>query len=209
MSGPGEQAAPPPSGAPADPESESESVPAPPARADGPSGGADPAGRSGSAGPSPPAFADKLNYLFAHVYPRGGRERSNEEVVRLIADRGGPTISATYLYYLRTGQRDNPTKRHLEVLAEAFGVSPAYFFDDALAERVQAELGLLSSLRDSPVLDIQRRSAGVSAGMLRALSVMLDQVRELEHLPPVQDPPPEPGPARPRRRRGRPDDSPQ
>ncbi len=153
-----------------------------------------------------PVFADKLNYLFAHVHPAGSRERSNEEVARLIAERGGPTISATYLYYLRTGQRDNPTKRHLEVLAEAFGVSPAYFFDDAVAERVQAELGLLHSLADSPVLDIQRRSDGVSPGMLRALSVMLDQVRELENLPPVQDPPDAAGQPRPRRRRRRSDD---
>lgn len=199
MTGHQDEASPPPSGPPTDP------PPAPPVPADpGQPAPTDPSPKP--AGPSLPAFADKLNYLFATVHARGSRELSNEDVARLVSERGGPTISATYLYYLRTGQRDNPTKRHLEVLAEAFGVSPAYFFDDAVAERVQAELGLLHALADSPVLDIQRRSDGVSPGMLRALSVMLDQVRELENLPPVQDPPD--AADQPRRRR-RSDDSPQ
>jgi hypothetical protein len=42
-----------------------------------------------------------------------------------------PTDPATYLRQLRKGLRDNPTKRHLEALADFFGVAPIYFFDDA------------------------------------------------------------------------------
>ena len=128
-------------------------------------------------------LATKVNHLFTVVRPANGDEYTFEEVADAIKAQGGPTISATYLWQLRKGLRDNPTKRHLEALAGFFGVPPAYFFDDTEADRINAELALLSALRDAPVRHIALRARGLSARSLEAISDMVDRVRELEGLP--------------------------
>src|SRR6266550_4439777 len=103
-------------------------------------------------------LAAKIDRLFAAVHPRGRGEYTHEEVAEAIRQRGGPTISATYLWQLRKGLRDNPTKKHLEALASFFGVSPAYFFDDEATARIDAELDILAALRDAPVRQIALRA---------------------------------------------------
>ncbi len=133
-------------------------------------------------------LADKLDHLFRSVHPRGRGEYTYAEVAKAIEDRGGPTVSATYIWQLRKGRRDNPTKRHLEALADFFGVRPAYFFDDAEAERTDAQLDLLVALRDAGARQIAARAAGLSAGSIQSLREMVDRLRELEGLP---DPAPE------------------
>ncbi|MEV6605740.1 helix-turn-helix domain-containing protein [Kutzneria sp. NPDC051319] len=128
-------------------------------------------------------LATKVNHLFTAVRQAGGDEYTFDEVAEAIRAQGGPTISATYLWQLRKGLRDNPTKRHLEAIAGFFGVPPAYFFDDEAADRINAELALLSALRDAPVRNIALRARGLSAKSLEAISDMVDRVRELEGLP--------------------------
>ncbi|MFJ1767124.1 XRE family transcriptional regulator [Amycolatopsis sp. NPDC088138] len=128
-------------------------------------------------------LAAKLDHLFGVVRPAGGDEYSFEQVADAIRARGGPTVSATYLWQLRKGLRDNPTKRHLEALAGFFGVPAAYFFDDGEAERIDAELTLLSALREAPVRQIALRARGLSPKSLETISDMVDRVRELEGLP--------------------------
>jgi len=125
-------------------------------------------------------LAEKLNHLFAAVHPAGRGPYSNEEVAAAIQDRAGPSISGTYIWLLRKGQRDNPTKKHLEALAEFFGVPPAYFFDDDTAAQLRAELDLLAALRDASVRDIALRAAELSPDSLDAIRGMIDQVRQLE-----------------------------
>ena len=145
--------------------------------------------------PLAPSLADKLTRLFSTVHPRGRPEYTSEEVAEAISERGGPTISATYIWQLRTGRRDNPTKKHLEALAEFFGVSPAFFFDDAAAARIDAELELLAALREAPVRQVALRASGLSAQSLKAIAEMIDRVRELEGLPDdsMRSTPSEPG----------------
>ncbi|GGM72879.1 XRE family transcriptional regulator [Longimycelium tulufanense] len=128
-------------------------------------------------------LADKLNHLFETVHPAGRGPYSNEEVAAGIRDSGGATISATYIWLLRKGQRDNPTMRHLEALAAFFGVPPAYFFDDETAEDVRAELELLHALRDTGVQKVALRAAGLSPRSLDSIVEMIKRVRELEGLP--------------------------
>ena len=128
-------------------------------------------------------LAQKLDHLFSTVHPGAHGEYSFEEVARALQARGGPTISATYLWQLRKGLRDNPTKRHLEALADFFGVPPAYFFDDAVTARIDAELGLLAALRDASVRQIALRAAGLSPESLGAIAEMVERVRQLEGLP--------------------------
>jgi transcriptional regulator with XRE-family HTH domain len=142
-------------------------------------------------------LAHKLDHLFHTVHPADRGEFSFEEVAEAIRARGGPTISATYLWQLRRGLRDNPTKKHLEALAGFFGVPPAYFFDDAAAERIKEELVMLAALRDASVRQIALRATGLSPESLGAITDMIERVRELEGLPgPMSDRPT-------RRRRGR------
>ncbi|HEY3682481.1 MAG TPA: helix-turn-helix domain-containing protein [Streptosporangiaceae bacterium] len=136
------------------------------------------------------SLAAKVDHLFQTVRPHAGREFSFEEVAEALRAKGGPTISATYIWQLRKGIRDNPTKRHLEALAGFFGVPPAYFFDDEETRRIDAELMLLTALRDSPVRQIALRANGLSPKSLEAIADMVDRVRELEGLP--QPPPPTP-----------------
>ncbi|MFM9372842.1 helix-turn-helix domain-containing protein [Streptomyces sp. Da 82-17] len=139
-----------------------------------------------SSGPDgEPTLAVRLNHLFEVIRPAGrDRPYSNDELAALLQEQGGPTISGTYLWQLRTGRRDNPTKRHLEALADFFGVPVAYFFDDDVARRVGSDLETLLRLRESGVQSVALRAVGLSPKSMDAVLAMIDRVRELEGLPP-------------------------
>ncbi|GIH26572.1 XRE family transcriptional regulator [Acrocarpospora phusangensis] len=128
------------------------------------------------------SLADKLDRLFRSVHPPDRGEYTFEEVAAALRAEDGPTISATYVWQLRKGIRDNPTKRHLEALAKFFGVPPAYFFDETATERIDAELALLNAMRDASVRQIALRAAGLSPKSLNAITEMVERVRELEGL---------------------------
>jgi len=133
---------------------------------------------------SPSSLASKLDRLFAAVRPGGRGEYSYQEVADSIRSEGGPTISATYLWQLRKGLRDNPTRNHLAALAKFFGVSPAYFFDEDAAEVVDAQLSLLAAMRDNSVRTVALRARGLSVESLAAVQVVIDHARRLEGLEP-------------------------
>jgi transcriptional regulator with XRE-family HTH domain len=129
------------------------------------------------------SLADKLNHLFATVHPADRTPYSNEEVAGAIRTRGGPTISGTYIWMLRKGERDNPTLKHLEALAAFFGVPAAYFFDDDARAKIDAELDLLVTMRDLGVQKVALRIAGLSSRSLESIAEVIERVRELEGLP--------------------------
>ncbi|GAA3855755.1 helix-turn-helix domain-containing protein [Saccharothrix violaceirubra] len=132
-------------------------------------------------------LAQRIDYLFRTVRPPHRREYTYEEVAQAVARDQRETISASYLWYLRTGQRDNPTLKHLTVLARFFGVPTAYFVDEPTGERVVAELALLAALQDAGVRDVALRAAGLSPASLETIGDMIARVRELEGLPPRRD----------------------
>jgi transcriptional regulator with XRE-family HTH domain len=132
---------------------------------------------------NPRTLGEKLSHLFEAIHPAGRGAYSNEEVAAAIRDAGGPTISATYIWLLRKGQRDNPTLKHVEALAGFFGVPPAYFFDDETTAKVDAELELLNAMKDLGVQKVAMRAAGLSPRSLDSIAEMIDRVRELEGLP--------------------------
>lgn len=129
------------------------------------------------------SLADKLDRLFRTIHPRQRGEYSYKEVADEIAARGGPTISATYLWELRTGRKDNPTLKHVEALAQFFGVPPAYFLDQDATLRIDEELALLGALRDASVRHMALRAAGLSHASLGTITEMIERVRQLEGLP--------------------------
>src|SRR5207253_7194966 len=106
------------------------------------------------------------------------------EVASAIRERG-VTISHTYIWQLRKGLRDNPTKRHLEALAQFFGVPTAYFLDDDVAG-LNDQLELLSALRDGGVRSVALRAAGLSVQSLDAIRGMVEDARRMEGLPDEQ-----------------------
>jgi transcriptional regulator with XRE-family HTH domain len=130
-------------------------------------------------------LGDRLDHLFRVVRPAADREYTYEEVAARLRDLGGPTISATYVWQLRKGVRDNPTKRHLEALADFFGVSPSYFFDcpEPAAPGGEPPVELLAALRSSAVREILVGSVGLSTATLAAIAGIVERAREIERLP--------------------------
>ena len=137
---------------------------------------------SGDEAPRPRSLADKLEHLFRTVHPRGRGPYSNNEVAEAIKRASGPKISGTYIWQLRKGVRDNPTKQHLEALAQFFRVDPAYFFDDAEADRIDAGLQLLTKLRDTDARALAARLPGLSPGSRAAVAELVAHLERLEGL---------------------------
>jgi transcriptional regulator with XRE-family HTH domain len=128
------------------------------------------------------SLADRLDFLIRTVRPAGRDEYTYEELATAIAARGGASISGSYIWQLRMGKKDNPTKKHIEALAGFFGVPAAYFFDDDVSEKIMAELELLASMRDAGVRNVALRSTGLSTGSLEAVQAVIEQARRLEGL---------------------------
>ena len=125
-------------------------------------------------------LADKINRLFEVVRRPDREQYRNEEVATACREATGESFSATYLWQLRTGRRVNPTKRHLEALAQFFQVPPAYFFDDEQGDRIAEELELLGALRDSAVRQIALRAVTLSPEGLDTISDMIEAIGRRE-----------------------------
>lgn len=137
---------------------------------------------------SPGLLAERLEHLFQTVYPKGGKPYTNVQAADAInAAAGENVISQGYVWQLRTGYRDNPTRKHLAALAAFFGVSVLYFFEDTdkdagLASEVQL------ALQDDAVRDVAFRAAGLSDETLKMVQDMIDRARTLEGLPKITEP---------------------
>jgi transcriptional regulator with XRE-family HTH domain len=139
-------------------------------------------------------LAEKLSYLFQTFHPGQSEPFSARHVASAItaaaAARGDTKyeITHSYISLLRSGERDNPTMKHLEALADFFGVPVSYFFaDDAAAKRIEEQVELLAAMADVDVREVAFRAAGLSSESLSTITEMMRQVRKLEGL--EQDPP--------------------
>ncbi|MEU5430554.1 hypothetical protein AB0H73_33825 [Streptomyces olivoreticuli] len=91
-------------------------------------------------------FADRLDFLCTHD-PRG--PFTNPQVVRMLEDRGLPAPSSTYMWQLRTGRADNPTKKHMDALADLFAVPHDYWSNRGTATTVNGMIARLNELKGS------------------------------------------------------------
>ncbi|MFD6161650.1 XRE family transcriptional regulator [Nocardia sp. NPDC060256] len=114
--------------------------------------------------------------MFQIIPSSSGEQHTNEEVATACRDATGGSFSATYLWQLRTGRRDNPTKRHLEALANFFEVPVAYFFDDDQGKQIQAELELLGALRNAEVRNVALRAVNLSPDGLGTVNDIIDAI---------------------------------
>ncbi|MHB9857096.1 helix-turn-helix domain-containing protein [Streptomyces sp. YIM S03343] len=126
--------------------------------------------------PTPSSLGWKIDRLFRLTRRADGQPFSNEEVAAACREATGVSFSTTYLWQLRTGRRNNPTKRHLEALADYFEVPVAYFFDDEHAAKIAAEIELLGALRDAGVRSVALRAVGLSSEALGTVSDLIDVI---------------------------------
>ena len=133
----------------------------------------------------PGLLAQRLEHLFQTVFPKGGKPYTNVEVADAInAAAGEKVISQAYVWQLRKGIKDNPTRKHIAALAAFFGVSVLYFFEDSGegdGAALESEVKLV--LQDEAVKDVAFRAAGLSDATLKMIQDMIDRARTLEGLP--------------------------
>lgn len=127
----------------------------------------------------------KLDKLFSTMRKPNEPPLSNAAAAEAITAKTGVSISPAYMWQLRTGVKTNPTLAHLRAIAEFFGVNPSYLLDPGINPSIDAQLSLLQAMRDSGVRDLALRASGLSPQGLNSLAVMIDHVRQLEQLPPI------------------------
>jgi transcriptional regulator with XRE-family HTH domain len=131
-------------------------------------------------------LAERIDCLFrTHRSPRG-REYTYREVADGVTALNGVTLSAAYLWQLRTGAKDNPSSNHLAALARFFNVAPSYFFDDELTNLPEAELRLLAATKHGLPRAAASHLAGLSDESLGAVLELARRLRQLEGLPGVE-----------------------
>ena len=128
-------------------------------------------------------LAERLDHLFRTLHPADRGPYTPAEVADAInAAAGDRVVSATYLWLLRTGQRDNPTIRHLTAIARFFGVPATYFLPDA-ERHDEIPADVLAALTSDRIRDLALRAAGLSERSLKAIADMIDSARTVEGLP--------------------------
>jgi transcriptional regulator with XRE-family HTH domain len=131
--------------------------------------------------PNPEGFlASRLDLLFRTVLREDRKPYTTAQVAEAISAAGENTISGAYLWQLKTGRRDNPTYRQLIALSRFFGVSPAYFFDEAETQRGAVPADAALALKDDAIREIALRSVGLSERSLRTIADMIANARALE-----------------------------
>lgn len=134
------------------------------------------------------------------------RARRSDQAAGLLDN--GPTVSHGTIQNIRSGRVTNPGVESLQAIARFFGVTTAYFTDDAVAEvtiarireiresgeRAKASDELADALEDQQVRAVAFRLGGLSSNALRGIKGIVEGFREAEGLPAVTADP-EPGPA--------------
>jgi transcriptional regulator with XRE-family HTH domain len=141
----------------------------------------------GGDGPDRTLLAKRLDELFQRGRPGGARWTNDEVATEIKKLDPNIRVSGAYLSALRTGKRTRPSPELQLALAKFFGVSPAYFFDPKRAEQISHQLATLDEMRQAGVRAIALRAVGLPAESIDAMTVILDQMRRLQGLPPVQE----------------------
>ena len=124
-------------------------------------------------------LARRLDHLFRTIHPAARKPYTPAQVAAAINEKAGARVtSGTYLWQLRTGRKDNPTYKVLIGLADFFGVSPTYFFEDSAIKRGVMPPEVEAALGDDAVRDIALRAAGLSQHSLEVISETVRLARE-------------------------------
>ncbi|MET9300694.1 hypothetical protein ABZX66_15335 [Micromonospora aurantiaca] len=133
-------------------------------------------------------LAARVEYLFDKIRPTSeelsdsdepGRRYTNKEIadkINATAAETGVTISAAYIGELRRGVASDPRMSHVRALAGAFGVSSGYFVDEAAAQRIQEQIGLLNELRRMDVKQVALRHVLADSGLSPTDTQLIEQM---------------------------------
>ncbi|WP_439955947.1 helix-turn-helix domain-containing protein [Nocardia kruczakiae] len=133
----------------------------------------------------PTELAAKINRLLAVMHPPSEPPLSNVAAAEAITKATGTSISAAYLWQLRSGVKSNPTVAHLRAIAKFFGVPPSYLLDNGTDAALDSQLSLLQAMKDAGVRNLALRASGLTPRTLSSIASIVDRARELENLPPV------------------------
>lgn len=106
---------------------------------------------AGPAIPGPAELARRINRLFDVIHARRDPPQTTSAAAESITARGQVQLTAQALDALRAGQGPCATVAELKALADHFGVASAYLTDNDAGPTVDAQLGLLLTLRDAGV----------------------------------------------------------
>ncbi|MEV0296121.1 helix-turn-helix domain-containing protein [Nocardia sp. NPDC050710] len=104
-----------------------------------------------------PAFAERLRFLFATVYPRGRGPYSQTEVVDMIRANGG-RMTTGYMSQLLSGKRRSPTLPTVTDIATVFRVPIDYFGSPESYAEIRRHIDWISAIRDSGAEQVAARS---------------------------------------------------
>lgn len=139
-----------------------------------------------------PDLAAKLNLLFETMHADGVKPDSNEKVVAALAliDKNA-RITSQYLGQIRAGKKTKINAHTLRALAKYFNVSASYLIEPGPNKDIEKQLSLMRLMRDEKVRSIAMRVSGLSDQSVTSVEALLEQLRALERLPPVESPPSE------------------
>ncbi|MEV7925436.1 helix-turn-helix domain-containing protein [Kitasatospora sp. NPDC088779] len=130
------------------------------------------------------SIASRLNHLFATVHPADRAPYTNPEVAQAINEKAGhQVLGPTYLWQLRKGKRTDPTHSRLTAIADFFGVSPLYFYEEETAQRTNEQLRLAGALRNASIRQMALDADGLSERSMTAIAAMIQSARAMEGLP--------------------------
>lgn len=132
-------------------------------------------------------LADKINKLFDIMRKPSAKPLSNAAAAEAITAKTGISISPAYLWQLRNGLKTNPTLQHMQAIASFFGVPAAYLINEGKDENIEKQLRAAQIFRDAGVRDLAARGSGLTPASLENIMRIVDQVRQVEGLPPIDD----------------------
>lgn len=122
-------------------------------------------------------ITEKINFLFATKLSPNGDEFKYEEV----AKGTERMVSASYVWNLRKGKKDNPSREKIEAIAKFFDVAPSYFFGDEGAKRnYRVDKRLDEILADPLVREIALGTLNLSDDAKELILTMVKKAGELE-----------------------------
>jgi transcriptional regulator with XRE-family HTH domain len=116
----------------------------------------------------PETFGEKLDRLFKKIKKPGGEEFSPEEI-QVATNK---SITASYIYRLRAGKSGNPTVDKVKALADFFGVSPSYFFEEEATEPAPDPKRMIAQMAT--------RAQNLDMTTLEEMLTMIKAIREAE-----------------------------
>jgi len=125
-------------------------------------------------------FAERLSRLIANVHPPDRKPYSYREIAQGVAELTGVSMSATHVQQLAVGARRDPKRSHIQALAQFFGVPVTYFFDDTVAEQIDAQVGDVVAWRDTEARTLAQRAMQLSPRDRETVSALMDQLNSYD-----------------------------